>query len=222
MKATMSVMGLYEYDPTVFDSFQLPEGINRADVVNNLCIELAELEVIYPAPDMMKAAIGFWSAKQLPVWNKLYATTMFEYDPISNYDRKEEWTESENQSQSRETAGTDKGTSTDTGNSINSGNDIVYTEVSAFNETAMAPKDKQTTTLGTKNNTSSQSDASRTTSQSEDIDGSRNNTRKGRTYGNIGVTTTQQMIEQERKTVKFNVIDYIIDDFKRRFCLLIY
>lgn len=41
-------------------------------------------------------------------------------------------------------------------------------------------------------------------------------------YGNIGLTTTQSMIEAERNLVKFNIYDLIIDSFKARFCLLIY
>lgn len=46
--------------------------------------------------------------------------------------------------------------------------------------------------------------------------------RTARMWGNIGVTTTQQMIEEERRVSEFNISDYIIDSFKRRFCLLIY
>lgn len=51
---------------------------------------------------------------------------------------------------------------------------------------------------------------------------SHNNKRKTRTYGNIGVTTSQQMIEEERRVSEFNIADYIIERFKIRFCLLIY
>lgn len=46
--------------------------------------------------------------------------------------------------------------------------------------------------------------------------------RTARMWGNIGVTTTQQMIEEERRVSEFNISDYIIDSFKRRFCLMIY
>lgn len=44
----------------------------------------------------------------------------------------------------------------------------------------------------------------------------------GRTHGNIGVTTSQEMIEAERKVAEFNIIDYIVQSFKRRFCILVY
>ena len=40
--------------------------------------------------------------------------------------------------------------------------------------------------------------------------------------GNIGVTTTQQMIEAERQTVLFNIYDTIADSFHRTFCLDVY
>ena len=46
--------------------------------------------------------------------------------------------------------------------------------------------------------------------------------RSARIWGNVGVTTTQQMIGEERKVSEFNISDYIIDSFKRRFCLLVY
>lgn len=40
--------------------------------------------------------------------------------------------------------------------------------------------------------------------------------------GNIGVTTTQQMIEAERETVLFNIYHVIADSFHRTFCLDVY
>lgn len=40
--------------------------------------------------------------------------------------------------------------------------------------------------------------------------------------GNIGVTTTQAMIKEERKSVRFNVYDFIADSFHRTFCLDVY
>ena len=46
--------------------------------------------------------------------------------------------------------------------------------------------------------------------------------RKARMWGNIGVTTTQQMIGEQRSVVKFNMTDYIIESFIKRFCLLVY
>lgn len=234
MRATISILGMYEYDQTIFDNMVLPGGIDKENVVQNICLELAELEVLYSNPVTMKLAIGMWSKKQLPVWQKLYDTTTIKYDPISNYDRTEEWTEnttanktnSRNENRNSEANGTGK---VDTnGETTNSGSDTVNSEVSAFNEVTCSPKEKQTTTLGTKNTTNGATNSENTANQHENVDSkfseNENNTniRTGRAYGNIGVTTTQQMLEQERNTAKFNITDYIIDEFKQRFCLLVY
>lgn len=43
-----------------------------------------------------------------------------------------------------------------------------------------------------------------------------------RETGNIGVTTSQQMVKEELEIRKKNVYDYIVKSFKSRFCLLIY
>ena len=43
-----------------------------------------------------------------------------------------------------------------------------------------------------------------------------------RETGNIGVTTSQEMIKEELAIRKTNIIDYIVKSFRQRFCLLIY
>lgn len=43
-----------------------------------------------------------------------------------------------------------------------------------------------------------------------------------RESGNIGVTTTQQMIKEEREISEFSIYSYIADRFRETFCLLVY
>lgn len=46
---------------------------------------------------------------------------------------------------------------------------------------------------------------------------------KSRIHGNIGVTTSQQMLTAELDLIaRLDVIDYIADDFKNEFCLMMY
>lgn len=47
-------------------------------------------------------------------------------------------------------------------------------------------------------------------------------TRERTEQGNIGITTTQQMIKEEREIAEFNLYDLIIDEFKQRFCIMVY
>lgn len=90
-----SIQGMYEYDPTVFDGFDAPSftdsnnvvhTLNRDNVINNILLQCAELEVVYPSIQMMKFAIGVWSASNSEAWDKLYATQLVKYNPIWNVD----------------------------------------------------------------------------------------------------------------------------------------
>lgn len=164
--ATLSLLGLYRYNDRLFDGMRLPNGVDRDTLINNLLSETAEFEIIYPDPEFLANIISVWSAKELPVWEKLENTLHYDYDPISNYDRHEE--------------------STNTGESLG--------KVAGYNAENLV------------NSSGASTDVKRT----------------ARMWGNIGVTTTQQMIDEERRVSEFNIYDYIIESFIRRFCLLIY
>ena len=124
MKSTLSLLGIYRWDPSILEDLKIPAGVDRASVESELLLQCAEVEVIYPEPATLKMAIGFWSTSMLPIWEKMYATTVLEYDPISNYDRHEEWTDS------RETSGT----ASSSGNSTTSGTDSVTSSSSTTGE----------------------------------------------------------------------------------------
>ena len=66
MQASVSFMGLYSYDQSIFDEVQLPDGIDRETLLNNLMVETAEFEVLQPDPGMIKIILGWCSRKLLP------------------------------------------------------------------------------------------------------------------------------------------------------------
>lgn len=41
-------------------------------------------------------------------------------------------------------------------------------------------------------------------------------------HGNIGVTTSQQMIEAERKIADFDIVDIIVKEYIKEFCIMVY
>lgn len=41
-------------------------------------------------------------------------------------------------------------------------------------------------------------------------------------HGNIGVTTTQEMIKQEREIADFDIYKFIVEDYKKEFCIMVY
>ena len=85
----LSPLGLYEWDNTIFDLMQIPEALDRQSLVEWILAETCELEVLYPNPIVFKNLVGVWSKKQLDIWNRLYETTQYEYNPIENYNRYE-------------------------------------------------------------------------------------------------------------------------------------
>ena len=230
MSATLSLLGLSRINPGILDKLVLPDGLDADLVKDNLLAETAELEVIYPDAHFMQAMIGLWSEKELPIWTRLYKTTLLDYNPIENYDRTEEWTEGENSARSVDAETTGNSTTDSTGSTNTSGtttaSDTGQKSVSAYNETDFTPTEKDTNTQNGNSNTEQHEQgnvkvktaADTTTNETE----KRDLVRSGRTHGNIGVTTSQQMIESEREVSLYNIIDVIITSFKNRFCLLVY
>lgn len=299
--ATLSALGLYEWDNTIFDLMEIPAALDRETLIQNLLAQTAELEILYPNPVVFKNLVAVWSRKQIDIWNRLYSTTQYEYNPIENYDRMETGT---TDGTGRTThSGTDTtgettthgGTDSRTENMTTGGADTVtenvqqggrdgettngrFTSQSSTSETGHAEKGhwiaafdatsddglvKQTkdvddTTTDTNTEKTDNSTASKTTTfgkteattseteygKSEQVTESRNygqtisrqetlshgetvETENGgshtlRAHGNIGVTTTQEMIQQQRRIELFNMYDIIIEDFKMRFCIMIY
>ena len=43
-----------------------------------------------------------------------------------------------------------------------------------------------------------------------------------RRTGNIGVTSSQELVQRERDVAQFNMYKYIVDSFKKRFCIMVY
>ena len=326
--ANISPLGLYQWDNTLFDLMTIPTALNKNTLVDNLLAETAELEVLYPNPVVLKNLIGVWSHKNIDVWNRLYATTQYEYNPIENYNRFEEG--SEDGSGSTTHSGTDATADTTTysgtdgrteaimqggrdtstrqnaeggsqtqtrqmaqggtegeqttaqmaqgGTDTVTGQDTKGHWIAGFNSTGSGQNDglvkqtrdennattataygktesdagSKTTTFGKTESDSETVNFGKTDSESDTTNyGKTENVTEQRTYGqtiaktgnlthgerivsanegshelhahgNIGITTTQKLIREQRDVELFNLYDIIIEDFKMRFCILIY
>lgn len=166
-------------------------------------------------------------------WNKLYDTFDLQYNPISNYDMNERMTNDRTITQyghviTREDDLTHAKSGDDTieYDSSNERTDdlteVQEGEVQGFNSDDYVPSNKDTSTnTGTQTVAKTGTDTT-TYNTSETDTGTQTNTESGsdtetRNYlltrsGNIGVTTTQQMIEQERKAWEFNFVQMVYRD----------
>jgi hypothetical protein len=230
MSATVSLLGLKRLNEGILGELVVPDGVDIELVKDNLLAETAELEVIYPDAVFMQAMIGRWSAKELPVWDRLYKTTLLQYNPIENYDRQEKWTEDENTTKNLDSEATGSSDTATDGNSKRDSETITSTgtnkAVSAYNEVDFTPTEKvdvsaQTTDHETNSNEGNINVRSKDGLISDEK-GKRALDREGSIHGNTGFYTKQKMIEQERSIAEYNIIDVIINSFKNRFCLQVY
>ena len=278
--ATMSLLGLYNYDESLLDGlieslpnkYGIPSGyadsyytdvtIDPQTVVENLLVECAEFEIMYSDFNALKRIIKIWSAKEKLVWQKMYNTICYKYNPIWNKDGKTVWTERQTGSGTKKE--TEKGTkttnangttndeytststttnkTTGTGTNTRTGQDETTGKVSAYDSTDFQNREKTNSTASENNSTESTEDftgngkvtnsgtktITNTGDETNNVSRETSDNNTGETTheqsetGNIGVTMTQQMISAEREIAVFNIIDFIINDFKERFCLLIY
>ena len=224
MTGTMSVLGLYQWDNTLFSLLTLPEGLDRDTLVDFILAECSDLEILYPNPEVLKGQIGVWSSTEQYTWGKLYATMQLQYNPIDNYDRTETRTLASQAAGNSTDGGTDTVTSADTGSDSTTGSSTNLNQVKAFDTAANTFTDREKDTVNNSGSTTYGKTNTNTTRYGHTNNNaySKNDTENIRAFGNIGVTTTQQMIEQERDIAKFNIYQVILDEFKQRFCLLVY
>lgn len=226
----ISFLGLCNWDEDLFENMVWPDPFESQDDADpvldkqsflyELITRTAELEVMYPDPEVMKGIIGFWSKTRVDIWNHLWATTQYEYNPIENYDRIED--------------GTDKDTHTGTdtnGNTLtHTGTDTVTDETdanhyeAAYNSAASGTDDglvkttrddadnTSTTVYGSTDSNSGSFTHGHVLTRDHDL----------HVHGNIGTVTAQKMILEERNIATFNLYDVMIRDFMDRFCILVY
>lgn len=170
-RALISALMLYHYDSDLFAEFKIPEVLDRTTLINNLLAETAELEVIYPDPEILKQMIGYWSASKLNAWDRIANVLYEDYDPFINIKRDEVRT--------IQSSGTSENT------------------VAAWNASTYQNRDKNT--------------------------GSSLVTETFHVEGDSAITDAQDVARKEvLLRTQYELTDIIINDFKRRFCLLVY
>ena len=200
---TMTLIGLYQYNNELFDLLTVPEGIDKATLVDNILLRSGSFEVIYPDYDFMKYSIGAWCRKWTPTFNRWVEALAIEYSPLENYDRFEHWIDNKDATTTGEASGTTSGTT----NSTTTG------KVSAYDAGDTFTNKDQTIIDG---------EDSGSSSSSSEITVDDNNEHDGRIHGNIGVTTSQQMLLAELDLGYWNIYEKITDLFLTEFVLPVY
>lgn len=160
---------------------------HREELQCKIINHYANRQIGFETPGRFKHELMCRMQEIMPRYVKLYATTQYKYNPIENYNMEEKGED------------LSKGSAEGSGSSKNK---------NRYSDTPMGAIDNLDSYL---TNATLDDTENSTTSKDE-----RKDTHVFTRHGNIGVTTTQQMIEQERKiTIDLDVM--IIDDLKDLF-----
>lgn len=206
MFASLSILGLYEYNNEVFDNLTLPDGLDSTVLIPMIVTECSDFALLYPDYDFMKMLIGVWSTKEQRIWSALLESETLEYNPIENYDRYE----SISRSVSSESSGSSSGNTEASGSSSGT----TTAAQTAFNTDSFKDTGRSVSSSTTSNTSEASESASQTAEGTE--------TTEAHLHGNIGVTTAQQMIAGFREISNFSTYDFIVQSFKDRFCVQVY
>lgn len=232
--STMTIAGMYQFKDGLFNNLNLPDGINKDDVINQILLDGSNFEILYSDFKFMQDAIGLWSNTWYRTFEKWQKSLSLEYNPIENYDRIEDWTDSisnkmnrnsienRNLSNSMRSDRNSQSVTKNTGSDTNLHNVSPYDSgayVADYQDSANINNQSETADTGTMS--SNGTDSGTVTNTGNDSSNT-DSIHKGRIHGNIGVTTSQQMLESELKIARFNLIKQISDVFIKEFCILVY
>lgn len=205
-RAKFTLIGCFQFfhnaGDDLFKNLSMPGGINTDTLASNILFRGGEFEVMYSDPFTLQNMIDIWSKKNAATFKRWIDALSIEYSPLENYDRMETWTDT----------GHVEGSTTSEGSNDTTTNGNTQNEVSAYDSATYSPHDKSTTTgttsIDTEDSVSTETDSS--------------NVRSGRAHGNIGVTTSQQMLESELDLGYWNLYDRITELFLSDFVIPVY
>lgn len=231
--AKLTLIGLNNYDNSLFDNLRF-ENVDHETMVNTILLNCGEFEVLYPNIETLKNMFTLFSNKWSRTVSKWVSALNTEYKPLENYDRHEKFggseTELENGNETRLTNGNE--TITNNGNTVLSrsgtDNNDAENKTSAFNSSDYQPNEKTITQI--KYGSSDKNDVNLNQTRTPNITEIRTpNIKRTRTpnlenhiHGNIGVTTSQQMLESELKLQYWNLYNKISNIFMKEFCIMVY
>ena len=211
-QSKITLIGLESFlEPnSVFDELTLPEGIDLETLKGTIFLRCQEFELLYPDPEFMRSAVKIWGMKNYWTFNKWVELINKQYDPLYNKDYYEEYEDTH----SGESSQSDDHTRTDNLKSETDGT-VTHAE-KAFNDTNMIDISKDTTD-GEVNHTGTQRDAGSLNGTYSRTD---NHTYHG--YGNIGITSAQELFQRQAEVARFNLYEQIADLFCQEFCIMVY
>lgn len=225
-QAKITLIGIENYlnpDRSVFDKMQLPDGIDKETLIGAIILRCQEFELLYSDPDFLIDAVNIWSRKNYWTFDKWVKAININYDPLYNYDRTEEFTDTHAGNYKKHGSGNSSG-NTSTVNDLRGSNNVTNNHSEkAFNDTSLVNNQSDVSTQSTTDTGTVTGNYSNSNSDSENGTDGYTNIHKARLFGNIGVTTSQQMFLSEvNEAATWNMYEHIADLFASEFCIMVY
>lgn len=200
----------------MLDGVTLPTDDLDVELLKSVIMERCGLLTpLYSEPETMKQVISIWFRSHQ--WNIAHVIDLIKtaYKPLENYDRHEDLergkSDTRNRSENRTQEYSENGDITT--------NEETERKVAAFNTSTYSPADQTVSDSRTKSETTGDTSGSTTGTEA----GSENEHAVNYIHGNIGVTTTQAMFQEELALLGgFNAYQYIAEMFSRDLMLSIW
>ena len=215
----ITLWGFYNYtDKTLFDSAPMPEGIDKQELVDLIMVECGDLFPYYQQPNYLRMQIDNFFRRKKPNFDKMIEVLSAQYDPLENYDRKEEWKDEGKENGSNKHDEGVRGSANDRtyGNSV--GNNV--SKISAMDSDTLVTDTGADTSNTTSSNATTTNDAHRTIDVKDEKE--HEATHSGRVHGNIGVTTSMQLVKEELELRRYDIMENIVRMFEKDVIIQVY
>lgn len=217
-KAKFTLIGTYQYyhnaGGDLFELMDLPTGINKDTLCSNILLQGGEFEVQHGNPQFIHNAIGIWSQAWKESFQRWVDALAIEYAPLENYDRMEHWTDEKDRTDDFDSTGSSRSV----GTLDNTTTDTTENTKSAYDSSTYQPYDKvESRTVSDTDST----DQTNTTISSDTVIND-DNEHNGRIHGNIGVTSSQELLNQELDLGYWNLYQRITQLFLQEFVIPVY
>lgn len=211
MLSKLTLIGMNNYsNGAIWDNIELPEGIDKDILINEILKQNGEFCVLYSDMDFLTLQIQCFFKKWYSSFEKWINVLTEEYQPLFNVDVKTSFEETgenhdlENKTSTSSASGSINGTSTN------------IESKAAYDANSFQNVRKEEGSSGTNSTQSADS--------SDDTKGDSNHLINTEEYkrGNQGITMSQEMVLAELNVRRFNLYNQIADIFASEFCVTYY
>ena len=208
----------------IFSGVTVPAPLDAETVKSAIMIRSGLMTPLYKEPKVFQALVTHWFIAKQWTFQHLINIIQAEYNPIENYNRHEDTTDTQSGEDVLTMAGGNQETHSGTDTETHSGTDTTTNSISAENSSGWSNDTKSDLGHGhTINDQHGHVITDQYQGRSDTTEYGKINTRESDIHGNIGVTTNQQMIEQELELLRhFDIYGYIAELFENDNMLLIY